>query len=131
MFLPMYVVLMAVLSEHNLVKAKNTPAFNIYRITLLLLEFLHHTAHDFDVLYKDEIVRAADIAGVNLTPREGIKVDEDDIEQWRTSYGDSDDVDSDGETVFDEKAWRSKWDWKKMVSIYHIFDFLSANPPSN
>jgi hypothetical protein len=127
MLLPMYVVLLAVLSEHNLVKAENTPAFNINRITLLLLEFLHHTAHDYNVLYKDEIVRASDIAGVNLTPREGIEVDADDIEQWRISYGDSDNMDSDGRTVFDEKAWRSRWDWKKMVTISHTFRSVLSN----
>jgi hypothetical protein len=123
----MYIVLTDVLSEHNLVKAENTPAFNINRITLILLEFLNDTANDFDVQHKEEFVRAADIAGVNLTPRDGIKVDQNDIDGWRFSYQDDDEEDSDGETLFNEKAWRSKWDWKTMVTISRCSAFLSLS----
>jgi hypothetical protein len=106
MFIPMYIVLTSVLSEHNLIKAENTPTFNLNRITLILLDFLHQTTNDFDVECKEEIVRAADLTGVKLVPSEGIEISEDDLERWRFRYAEAevDPPDSDSEPDFNEKA---------------------------
>jgi hypothetical protein len=131
MFIPMYIACLDVLSEHNLVKAKNTPAFNISPITLILLEFLEKTACDFDMEHNEEIVRAADLAGVDLVMRDGIEISEDDIKLWRSKYEKNYSKIEAGEIKTDEVAWRQRWDWKTMVTTYQIslvFKRLTLHP---
>ncbi|EPE32441.1 hypothetical protein GLAREA_07574 [Glarea lozoyensis ATCC 20868] len=111
MFIPMYITCLEVLSEHDLVKKENTPAFNINTMTLLLLEFYKDPAADFDTENVEDIVLAADLAGVKLVPRVDINISQEDIENWRKKGQ----VNEDG---FDEKEWRSKWDWKKLFKEF-------------
>jgi hypothetical protein len=110
----MYITCLDILTEHNLVKAENTPAFNINILTLILLEVLKVTCADYDIEDIENIVQAADLAGVKLVPQDGVKISEDDIEQWRLLC-EIDPEDDSKERKSLEKAWRAKWGWKKLV----------------
>ena len=121
MLIPMYITCLDALAEHNLVKAPNTPAFNINILTLMLLEILKVTCKDHHIDDLENIVQAADLAGVELVPQDGVKITQGDIDDYRSLCElERYDEDDSKERKDIEKAWRAEWDWKKLVSTSRL-----------
>ncbi|KUJ19718.1 uncharacterized protein LY89DRAFT_458520 [Mollisia scopiformis] len=79
----MFITALEMLHEHNLIGTKAPLPDNSGVMTLLFLEFMRNTAGDFELQWVHEIVRSADLYGVNLNSIPQIAIDELVLDEYR------------------------------------------------
>lgn len=133
MFGTMLLTSFDMLSEHGLLAA-DSPLPNIGIVSLLMIEFAHDTAGDFEIHWAHEVVRALDHAGVEIKPRNEVRLSREKIAELREQYQEKEKVGvEDGKNIYEarsanarswgpeddvedgERLW-ARWDWKKEVS---------------
>jgi hypothetical protein len=136
MFGTMLLTSLDMLSEHGLL-ASDSPLPNIGIVSLLMIEFIHGTAGDFDIHWAHEVVRALDKAGLEVKPRKEARVSQEKIDELREQYEDkeSEEIEK-GKNIYKvhssikswepdddfedgERIW-ARWDWKKEVCAYDL-----------
>src|SRR5277367_1490483 len=131
MFGTMLLTSFDMLSEHGLLAADSLLP-NIGIISLLMIEFIHGTARDFDIKWSHEVVRALDNAGIEIKPRKEVRVSQDFLDELREHYKEKEiDEVEDGKNIYKvhksirsweldddfengERIW-ARWNWKKEV----------------
>lgn len=137
MFGTMLLTSFDMLSEHGLLAAES-PLPNISIISLLMIDFIHSTASDFDVGWTHEVVRALDKAGVEIKSRKEARMRQEEIEELREQYKEkeSEEIENrkniykmhstnrswepDDDFEDGERLW-ARWDWKKEVGVLDFF----------
>ena len=134
MFGTMLLTSFDMLSEHGLLAADSLLP-NIGIISLLMIEFIHGTARDFDIKWSHEVVRALDNAGIEIKPRKEVRVSQDFLDELREHYKEKEiDEVEDGKNIYKvhksirsweldddfengERIW-ARWNWKKEVGCF-------------
>ena len=99
----MFVTALEMLHESGIIGPASPLPDNVGVMTLFFLDFMTNTASDFDIEWAHEIVRAADLYGVVLSPLKQIEgVDQETLDDLREMYG--------------EEKKRKGFTWKTAVS---------------